>query len=47
VFNIEGNNCRLVVAIAHNAHTVFVKFVGTQCPCKAIDAIDAETVELA
>lgn len=47
MFDIKGNNCRLVVAIVHNAQMVFVKFVGTQCPCKAIDAIDAETVELA
>jgi mRNA interferase HigB len=44
VFNIEGNNCRLVVAIACNTQPVFVKFVGTHC---AYDAIDAETVELA
>jgi mRNA-degrading endonuclease HigB of HigAB toxin-antitoxin module len=37
----------LAVAIAYNTQTVFVKFVGAQPPCEAIDAIDAETVELA
>ena len=47
MFNIEGNNYRLVVAIACNTQTVFVKFVGTHCAYDAIDAIDAETVELA
>ena len=43
VFNIKGNDYRLVVALAYNTRVVFVKFVGTH---KAYDAIDAETVEL-
>ena len=42
VFNIKGNDYRLVVALAHNTGLVFVKFIGTH---KAYDAIDAETVE--
>jgi mRNA interferase HigB len=42
VFNIKGNDYRLVVAIAYNAGVVFVKFFGTH---RAYAAIDAETVE--
>ncbi len=44
VFNIKGNQYRLVVAIAYNTQTVFVKFIGTH---HAYDTVDAETVELA
>lgn len=44
VFNIKGNDYRLVVAVSYKLQLVFVKFVGTH---KAYDAIDAETVELA
>jgi len=43
VFNIKGNPYHLVVAIAYNTQTVFVKFIGTH---RAYDTIDAETVEL-
>lgn len=43
VFNIKGNDYRLVVALAYNTSVVFVKFIGTH---KAYDAIDAQTVEL-
>ncbi len=42
VFNIKGNDFRLVVALAYNMGVVFVKFIGTHKTC---DAIDAETVE--
>ena len=42
VFNIKGNDYRLVAALAYNVGLVFVKFIGTH---KAYDAIDAETVE--
>lgn len=43
VFNIKGNEYRLVVALAYNTGLVFVKFIGTH---KAYDAIDAETVDM-
>ena len=44
VFNIKGNEYRLVVAVSYKLQLVFVKFVGTH---KQYDLIDAETVELA
>jgi mRNA interferase HigB len=43
VFNIKGNNYRLIVAIAYQRGWMFVKFIGTH---RQYDAIDAETVEL-
>jgi mRNA interferase HigB len=42
VFNIRGNDYRLVVAIAYKLQIVYVKFVGTH---RAYDAVDAQTVE--
>ncbi|QUG75841.1 type II toxin-antitoxin system HigB family toxin [Erwinia sp. E602] len=43
VFNIKGNNYRLIVAIAYKRGWMFVKFIGTH---RQYDNIDAETVEL-
>ena len=44
VFNIKGNDYRLIVAVAYKTQILYVKLVGTH---KAYDAIDAETVEMA
>jgi mRNA interferase HigB len=43
VFNIKGNDYRLVVAVAYKTHFVFVKFIGTHAE---YDAIDANTVDM-
>lgn len=43
VFNIKGNDYRLVVSVAYRYGALYVKFVGTH---KQYDAIDADTVEM-
>jgi mRNA interferase HigB len=42
VFNIKGNDYRLVVAVAYRLQIVYVKFIGTH---HQYDAIDAHTIE--
>lgn len=43
VFNIKGNDFRLIVAVAYRFGALYIKFVGTH---KQYDAIDADTVEM-
>lgn len=43
VFNIKGNNYRLVISVAYRFQAVYVKFIGTHAE---YDGVDAETVEL-
>ncbi len=42
VFNIKGNEYRLIVAIAYRLQVVYVKLIGTRTE---YDAVDAYTVE--
>lgn len=42
VFNLKGNDYRVVVAVAYNTGFVYVKFIGTHVE---YDAVDANTIE--
>lgn len=42
IFNIKGNNYRLIVAVAYRFQAVYIKFIGTHAE---YDRIDAATVE--
>ena len=42
VFNIKGNDYRLIVAVAYRFQAVYIKFIGTHAQ---YDRIDAATVE--
>jgi mRNA interferase HigB len=42
VFNIKGNDYRLIAAVAYQFGAIYIKFVGTH---KQYGAIDADTVE--
>jgi len=42
VFNLKGNDYRLVTAVAYNMGFVYVKFIGTH---DEYDAVDADSVE--
>ena len=41
VFNIKGNDYRLVVAVHYNRGMIFIRFVGTH---RQYDAIDAASI---
>lgn len=43
VFNIKGNDYRLIVAIAYKIGVVYIKFIGTHAE---YDKVDAKTVEV-
>lgn len=43
VFNIKGNEYRLIVAVAYRPGIAYIKFIGTHA---AYDAIDALAVEM-
>lgn len=43
VFNIKGNNYRLIVSIFYPFGWLYVKFLGTH---RQYDAVDANTIEL-
>jgi mRNA interferase HigB len=43
VFNIKGNDYRLIVAVAYRVGIVYVKFIGTHAQ---YDEVDAATVEM-
>ena len=43
VFNIKGNDYRLIVAILYPTQSILIKFVGTHAE---YDKIDATTVEI-
>jgi len=42
VFNIKGNDYRLVVAVRYPSTTMFIRFVGTHAE---YDQVDAETIQ--
>lgn len=42
IFNIKGNDYRLIVAVAYRFQAAYVKFVGTHAE---YDRVDAATVE--
>lgn len=41
VFNIKGNDYRLVVAVEYEFQVIFIRFIGTH---KQYDKIDAKTI---
>lgn len=42
VFNIKGNDYRLIVAVAYRFQAVYIKFVGTHTQYNRIDAATVE-----
>ena len=44
VFNIKGNDYRLIVAVAYKVRIVYIKFVGTHAEYNDVDASNVEMV---
>lgn len=44
VFNIKGNDYRLIVAVAYKVQIVYIKFVGTHAEYDHVDASNVEMV---
>lgn len=42
VFNIKGNDFRLIVAIAYRLGVVYIKFIGTHAQYNSIDASNVD-----
>jgi len=42
IFNIKGNDYRLIVAVAYRFQAVYIKFVGTHAQYDRIDAVTVE-----
>lgn len=42
VFNIKGNDYRLIVAVAYRFQAVYIKFVGTHAQYDRVDAASVE-----
>jgi mRNA interferase HigB len=42
VFNIKGNDYRLIVAVAYRFQAVYIKFVGTHAQYSKVDAATVE-----
>jgi Uncharacterized protein conserved in bacteria len=42
VFNIKGNDYRLIVAAAYRFQAIYIKFIGTHTECSRIDAATVE-----
>lgn len=45
VFNIKGNDYRLVVAVAYRFQSLYIKFVGTHAQYDAINVMTVEVPE--
>ena len=42
MFNIKGNDYRLVTAVAYRFQAIFIKFIGTHAEYDKIDALTVE-----
>ncbi len=42
IFNIKGNDYRLIVAVAYRFQAVYIKFIGTHADYDRVDAVTVE-----